>query len=114
MYALITIDESLIRSQADHDRIQKHLKYGGVTQVHEHSFLIDLVKASFALADLQTMARNKSRPFESLAYKTVREKKPAQLKTAKWRPESCGKSAAWWSIQKASSKVWENQKSQGL
>jgi hypothetical protein len=64
VYALITIDESLIRSQADHDRIQKHLKYGGVTQVHEHSFLIDLVKASFALADLQTMARNKSRPFQ--------------------------------------------------
>ncbi|MDU2407087.1 MAG: hypothetical protein E7D55_02360 [Acinetobacter junii] len=64
MYALLVIDETMVSSQPDNDRIQKHLKSDGVTKIHEHSFLVDLAKASLALADLQIMAKSKHRPFQ--------------------------------------------------
>lgn len=60
MYALLVIDETMVSSQSDNDRIQKHLKSDGVTKIHEHSFLVDLAKASLALADLQIMAKSKT------------------------------------------------------
>ena len=64
MYAILVIDETMVSSQSDKKKKKKHLKSDGVTKIHEHSFLVDLAKASLALADLQIMAKSKHRPFQ--------------------------------------------------
>lgn len=68
MYALLVIDETMVSSQSDKRPNPKTLKSDGVTKIHEHSFLVDLAKASLALADLQIMAKSKHRILSGLLF----------------------------------------------